>query len=395
MKNVISLLLFVVLMFCPYPVFAVPATGCTDIGMVEVDSKIYLNSAQNKCSQISINYENFWGLSFLWTSPPCAFLWIGCDDTSGNHSEDRVPAMTIAVCCSDKTARDTVGATGYEKSLLDNALVTGVPLGGEKQAAEDYCTDLFTNPAYPYPDPDAGYIRTDGLAGYAYDATMSGSSNTQVDVSVVCWKRGGYTKSGGNVIPLEDIGTGGGGGGTSIDYVQLKASVQGAIDDATGVSDIKALLTDIKTNTESGTGGGLTADQMRFAVSGGVGDAIGTASGSVPAFSGVTPSIDPLSSYSTPAAYTNDRLPLLDSINFTQRVSDFYTDMKNAPLFSSLSLSPLSDVGSGTSSMPVSFGSFGTVNFDLANYAGTYNYIKGFLLLLGSYIALRVIILRR
>lgn len=392
MKNIISLLLFCLLFLFPFPVFAELATGCENIGMVEVDSKIYLNSAQNKCSQISINYADYWS-AFTYETPPCAYLWVGCDDTSGNHSEDRVPAMTITVCCANKSTRDTVGATGYEKSLLDSALITGVSMGGEKQAAEGYCTDLFTNPIYPYPDPDTGYIRTDGLAGYAYDATMSGSSNTEVDVNVVCWKRGGYTKSGGNVVPLENINTGG--GGTSIDYAQFKTSVQGAINDATGVSDIKALLTDIKTNTEGGSGGGLTADQVRSAVAGGVGDAVGTASGSVSGFSGVTPSINPLSSYNAPTPYTNNRLPLLENINFTQRISDFYTDMKNAPLFSALSLTPLSSVGAGTSSMAVSFGSFGSVNFDLANYAGTYNYIKGFLLLLGSYVALRVIILRR
>jgi len=45
--------------------------------------------------------------------------------------------------------------------------------------------------------------------------------------------------------------------------------------------------------------------------------------------------------------------------------------------------------------LPISFGSFGTVDFDLARYESTYSYVRGFLLLLGSYLAVRIVVLKR
>jgi hypothetical protein len=83
-------------------------------------------------------------------------------------------------------------------------------------------------------------------------------------------------------------------------------------------------------------------------------------------------------------------------IDFTNLVSTFVSDVKQAPLFSTFSLSGLSAVpGGGSSSMPINFGSYGIINFDLQNYSGVFGAIKGVVLLLGSYLAVRVVILKR
>ncbi|MBI4690420.1 MAG: hypothetical protein HY754_09175 [Nitrospirae bacterium] len=102
-----------------------------------------------------------------------------------------------------------------------------------------------------------------------------------------------------------------------------------------------------------------------------------------------------MSSYIKPSAYVNSEIAALGNINFSNRTSSFFDTVKQSPLFSKFALGELGNIVSGASQMSVSFGSYGNVNFDFATYDATYNYVKGFLLLLASYVAVRIVILRR
>lgn len=92
-------------------------------------------------------------------------------------------------------------------------------------------------------------------------------------------------------------------------------------------------------------------------------------------------------------AYSNGSLPEVG--NFGSLFTDFAADVRATQLFSTFSLSGLAPVGSGSSSYTLDFGSYGTHNFNLANYSTALNIIKGFMLLLASYLAVRVVVLKR
>ncbi|MBT9175522.1 MAG: hypothetical protein DDT22_01201 [candidate division WS2 bacterium] len=94
-------------------------------------------------------------------------------------------------------------------------------------------------------------------------------------------------------------------------------------------------------------------------------------------------------------AYMSSRLPLSDTINFQERFSTFFNDMKASPLFSGFSLSPLGEISGGSPVYTFSAGQYGNVSFDLSDYDVVFAIIKGFVLLLGSFLTVRIVILKR
>lgn len=170
-------------------------------------------------------------------------------------------------------------------------------------------------------------------------------------------------------------------GGSVVDYGLMSGSVTTGVNNSVLSSKLDQLIL----NTASGSGsGGLTELQTASAVQAGLNNAAGLTSGSLG-----------MAAYKKPVSYINTEFSSFGSFNFGSRINTFVTDVKTAPLFSSFTLGGLAATPAGVSSMPVSFGSFGTANFDLATYAGVYDYIKGFLLLLGSYLAVRIVVLKR
>lgn len=298
----------------------------------------------------------------------------------------------------------------YDDVAYSLQTVTGVPFGQETTAAQT-TFENFVSSVQSKTCGD-GYVADGYLAGYVYE-TKTDVTTGSVNVDVSMWKRTVCSTLGnGTLTPIGSL-SGGSSGGTSIDYAQMQTAVQGALDNSTALADIAtgtdgissgvsglgtqltgldSLLTSIDSKIGSGTG--LTQAETQAAVAGGVGDALGTSPGGIALTPGTPPSIPTV--YEKKSAYLISEIDDLMSLDFTARFNQFITDMKATPLFSKvLSLSDLADVSGGASVLQVSFGSFGDVNFDLANYAGTYNYIKGFLLLLGSYLMIRIIVLKR
>lgn len=106
------------------------------------------------------------------------------------------------------------GIDSYEETIVNKGTVANVPLGGEKEAADSFMNSTVAS--QPYNTPATGFVRTDGIMGNGWIASMSAGTNT-VDLIVTAWKRGGYQIQGGDVIPLAALaggGTGGGGWGT-------------------------------------------------------------------------------------------------------------------------------------------------------------------------------------
>lgn len=94
-----------------------------------------------------------------------------------------------------------------------------------------------------------------------------------------------------------------------------------------------------------------------------------------------------------PGSYSNSALPEVG--DFGTLFSEFFADVQGTQLFSTFSLSGLAPSGSGSSSYSLDFGNYGTHDFNLANYSTALNIIKGFMLLLASYLAVRVVVLKR
>lgn len=274
----------------------------------------------------------------------------------------------------------------YDDVAYSFQTVTGVTFGQEATAAQS-AFESFVSSVQSKTCGD-GYIADGYLAGYVYE-TMTDVTAGSITVDVSMWKRTVCSTLGnGELTPIGSL-SGGSAGGTSIDYAQMKTAMQDALDASTALADIATGISDI-----SSTGGGITQDQTRAAVADGVGDALGASPGGLGLIPGTSPSAPVV--YQKKSAYLISEIDSLVSLDFTSRFTQFITDMKATPLFSTVSsLSGLANTPAGGSVLQVSFGNFGNVNFDLANYAGTYNYVKGFLLLLASYLMIRIIVLKR
>lgn len=98
-------------------------------------------------------------------------------------------------------------------------------------------------------------------------------------------------------------------------------------------------------------------------------------------------------SLSAPGSYTNASMPEVG--DFSILFSDFFDSVQALPMFSTFTLDSMAPSGSGTSSYAIDFGRFGSPNLDLSDYSTALDIIKGFMLVLGSYLAVRVVVLKR
>lgn len=356
-------------------------------------SQVYLDIAANDASCAN-------------TPAPTCLVPDGC--SSSTLSQHLGCIYVCNVCCENPQSS--------EQTVYGENTIVDVPFGTEDQAAAIALNAWLSTAATPT-CPD-GYHKTGENHGAAYESFLApGGSNSEVDIDY--WVRAACTSdSSGSSIPLGNLTGSGGSSGltqaetaaavtTGVSGVQTGITtldtqlqmINGVLTNlnslyATGSTETNRLLTSIDSKIGTGSGGGLTQAETAAAVQDGVKNAYGDATPSDFSINPVVPQLPVPQIYDKPSVpYENPGLS--DSIDFSGRLTTFMTDMKTTPLFSSFSLVPMSNVGSGSSSIPISFGSFGSVDFDLAKYAGVYDYIKGFVLLLGSYISVRILVLRK
>lgn len=106
-----------------------------------------------------------------------------------------------------------------------------------------------------------------------------------------------------------------------------------------------------------------------------------------------TSTANPSAAPASHSPYSNGNLPTVG--NFGDLFTQFANQMKTTPLFSTFTLSGLSPSGTGVSTYAINAGSYGSHNIDLADYATSLNIVKGIVLLLGSYLAVRIVVLKR
>lgn len=360
-------------------------------------------------------------------------LTIAVDSTCA-HSP--APTCMVPPGCSSAVLKDNLGCVAVctvccenpistEQTVYGSNTIVDVPFGTEDQAASLALQSWLASASTPV-CPE-GYRKTGENTGAAYESFLAAnSSNSEVDIDY--WVRAACTsESSGSSIPLGDLtgGSGGSGGltqaetaaavttgvsaldsqlqalnskidstnqlltsidsktgsgGSGVDYGLMSGSVTSGVNNSVLSSKLDQLIT----NTTGGITGGLTQAQTTAAVQAGLDNS-----------AGVTPNSLGMDSYAKPGVYSSTEFSSFGSFDFGSRINTFVADVKTAPLFSSFTLSGLADTPAGVSAMPVSLGSFGVANFDFATYAGVYNYIKGFLLLLGSYLAVRIVVLKR
>jgi len=114
--------------------------------------------------------------------------------------------IMCGMCCPSAVAEELISK---EDTVLDSGTVTEIPVGQERDAAETFFNNFNTENEY-VDHSSEGWLRTDGLTGFVYTATLDESGNT-ASVNVSAWKRGGYGK-GEDITTLEESGGGGGGG---------------------------------------------------------------------------------------------------------------------------------------------------------------------------------------
>lgn len=293
--------------------------------------------------------------------------------------------VTYVTYCSQAVIDATISR---EIGEVAKTTVTGVEMGNERTAAELAFTNWSSS--VPYPVAPTGTVRTDGLAGLSYVSTMA-EGETTATVEVQMWKRGQYTKTNGNVVPLENIaGAGGGSGGTAIDYAQMKGSVYGALVDAglTKVENIDAVKQGIINS------GLITAVQ---AIPGGGGSTIDWSQ-----YPGVKPS-DLSGVYSGGNAsgkpgysYTGVITKDIVVTGLSGPWNDFTTKMKTTGLFGSVN-GFFSGAPSGGSPGVIQIDgghTFGSHTFDFNVLSPALAIFKGIVLVIFSFVAVKSVVLK-
>ncbi len=164
------------------------------------------------------------------------------------------------------------------------------------------------------------------------------------------------------------------------------------------------------TQTTSTYSSGLTTTAVSSGGSGGTSITAGSGSGSGSGGTGTgggTVKIDPETqsavapNVSDKPAYNDSRLSGADGKtfgDFGKLFSDFSTGVKSTQLFSKFNFNQFSTSISGSASSPkyaIDFGRYGNHDFDMSRYDSGLYIIKGFILVLASYLATRIVILKR
>ncbi len=109
----------------------------------------------------------------------------------------------IWVCCDAVPLADAVKR---EDVALTKQEITGIAVGQEPGAAESAFQTWSEGHAYP--SAPSGFVRTDAMEGYTY--TIEVGEGETSNINLTGWKRAGFAKE-GNIYTLEEVESGGGG----------------------------------------------------------------------------------------------------------------------------------------------------------------------------------------
>lgn len=122
----------------------------------------------------------------------------GCYRNSG-PSQISCVSFTCNICCPDTDNQVRADTSGTQ-------IIIDVPLGSEQETAQMGFNNWASGNNYQ-PAPE-GYTMTGTLEGFVYN-TAQGEAPGEVDLNLVYWKRGFYTKQGtAQVTPIENLGAG-------------------------------------------------------------------------------------------------------------------------------------------------------------------------------------------
>jgi hypothetical protein len=151
-------------------------------------------------------------------------IYVGGNCQLGDFIATSLCTTALMEACCDETWINT--QQNKESAFIESQTITGVPVGGELDAANQAYATWVDDPLNDCDDLLAqGYGLSDGLGGASYQSYSP--DNVNADVYVDLWKRCGYTAVGGDIVPLENL-TGGAGDGIS------PGEVQQAFEDAMG-----------------------------------------------------------------------------------------------------------------------------------------------------------------
>lgn len=293
----------------------------------------------------------------------------GCSDSPAPYPSELLPDASCTAEVAEHSCLATVYnvcceldvVVKYRDDKYTNEIITGVLIGNEADVAQSRFEQWKSSVSLDAPED--GFSLTGSFEGYIYGSDSPVADGT-VNLNFSAWKRGFYTRTGsgsGTVTPVENIngsgGSGVGGGLTSQDISGVYNSPYS-----------KGTTFDVSKGYEN-YGGGLSRI-----------DDHGNSVSVSPYPSGIVP-------------YSNSLISSFGQKSFSQVFSDFKNNIQSTSLFSFYS--PAFSVPDSSDSV-VSFnaGVYGSHSFDFASWSSLYPYIRALVMVVFSFVAVKIIILK-
>lgn len=315
---------------------------------------------------------------------------LGCTITGTPTCELEFLLIT-PVTCPDVFTPDPSLIFSNVGNTVGTIVLNSVPLGTEGTAARD--AFLTWNTTSLVPNCPTPYVRGATGEGYAFTSTMSPTNPSLSDLNITVWKRSDCSPTGASTT-LTPIPSLGGGGSTDMTatnnlLTQIQSNTSGLV--SPGAIDV---------NIVSGGGGGggstdMTATNNLIAATNtgiaGVGSSIDAMSAK---FDGVYTGGDGSGQPVPVIDKTGKETAFLDSSLIGY--NDFQASVKSTPLYNSLGtfFNGVPSVG-GISTFTVSAGRLGSHSIDLSSYGTVWNIIKALVLIVCSYVSVKIIFLGR
>jgi hypothetical protein len=329
------------------------------------------------CSQKAVNINDEYSVKY-------ASIFAVSTNFGAVISKPSNCTVLVVTACGTQETLNTLPNVELSNTVTQN--IPGVPVGDEKSVVEDAMTIFKSEHICPDKSVE-GLGLTDSLSGSSYSSYVD-SDMGDATLAVDLWRRCGYTRLGGNVVPLENI-SGGGGNGNVISADDMAWAVGQGTGPLLGSSQFNGQPLNSIDNTLSGMYSYLQDHPMSLSV-GDVADGVEQ---------GLNNWADSGNVYQPDDGSNRDEYILNDQGKTFESVwNDFVSSMQSSPI-GDLRTSFFSGVPSpGSVSAPtftINGGTtFGTHSFSMSSLSDYFNYIRPVVILCFAFISVRLVVVK-